>query len=271
MSDQPLEIAATAAPSSPGRALAAARQARGMTVTEVALRLKFSPRKIEALEADRFDALPGPTIVRGMIRGYAKLVGLDAKPLIEALQRQLAQGPVTMSMRPQAMDVPFPRGPRRGSFVYVLLSVVVVIAVGSVVLEWVLRPDAPSAAAPRPAQRAPAPVPPAPVVAPAPEVPPPAPVVMVEQTPAQQLREAILTGKRIELVFNEESWVEIRDADGRIVFSQLNLAGTRRKVEGAAPFSLVIGNAAGVKLRYNDSEVDLAPYTRIDVARLTLK
>jgi len=270
MSDQPLETAAAAAPSSPGRALAAARQARGMTVTEVALRLKFSPRKIEALEADRFDALPGPTIVRGMIRGYAKLIGLDATPLVEALQQQLKDGPVTTMMRPQAMDVPFPREPRRGSFVYVLLSVVVVIAVGSVVLEWVLRPDAPPAAAPRPVQRTPAPVPAAPVAAPAPEAPP-VPVVMVEQSPAAQLREAILAGKRIELVFSEESWVEIRDADGRIVFSQLNPAGTRRKVEGAAPFSLVIGNAAGVKLRYNDAEIDLTPHTRIDVARLTLK
>jgi cytoskeleton protein RodZ len=265
MSDQPPETAAAPVPSSPGRALAAARQARGMTVTEVALRLKFSPRKIEALEADQYDALPGPTIVRGMIRGYAKLVGLDPKPLFGALQRDLAQGPVTMAMRPQAMDVPFPREPRRGSFVYVLLSAVVVIAVGSVVLEWVLRPEAPPAAAPRPARQAPAPV-----AAPAPE-PPPVPVVMVEQNPTAQLREAILAGKRIEMVFNEESWVEIRDAEGRVLFSQLNAAGTRRKVEGVAPFSLVIGNAAGVRLRYNDAEIDLAPYTRIDVARLTLK
>jgi len=270
MSDQPLETAAAPAPSSPGRALAAARQARGMTVTEVALRLKFSPRKIEALEADRYDALPGPTIVRGMIRGYAKLVGLDATPLVGALQQQLGEGPVTMAMRPQAMDVPFPREPRRGSFVYVLLSAVVVIAVGSVVLEWVLRPETPPAAAPRPAQRIPAPAPVAPVVAPAPEAPPVS-VVMVEQNPAAQLREAILAGKRIEMVFNAESWVEIRDAEGRIVFSQLNAAGTRRKVEGVSPFSLVIGNAAGVKLRYNDAEIDLTPYTRMDVARLTLK
>ena len=268
MSDQPLETAAAPAPSSPGRALAAARQARGMTVTEVALRLKFSPRKIEALEADRYDALPGPTIVRGMIRGYAKLLGLDPKLLVGALQRELGEGPSTMAMRPQAMDVPFPREPRRGSFVYVLLSAVVVIAVGSVVLEWVLRPETPPAAAPRPVQRIPAPV--APVVAPAPEAPPVS-VVMVEQNPAAQLREAILAGKRIEMVFNAESWVEIRDAEGRIVFSQLNAAGTRRKVEGVSPFSLVIGNAAGVKLRYNDAEIDLTPYTRTDVARLTLK
>ena len=270
MADQPPETAVAPAPSSPGRALAAARQARGMTVTEVALRLKFSPRKIEALEADRYDTLPGPTIVRGMIRGYAKLVGLDPKPLVEALQQQLGEGPVTMAMRPRAMDVPFPREPRRGSFVYVLLSAVVVIAVGSVVLEWVLRPETPPAAAPRPAQQARTPAPVAPVAAPAPE-PPPVPVVMVDQNPAPQLRETIVTAKRIELVFNDESWVEIRDAQGRVVFSQLNPPGTRRKVEGAAPFSLVIGNAAGVKLRYNDSDVDLAPYTRTDVARLTLK
>ncbi|HLB16257.1 MAG TPA: helix-turn-helix domain-containing protein [Burkholderiales bacterium] len=270
MSDQPQETAAAAAPSSPGRALAAARQARGMTVTEVALRLKFSPRKIEALEADRYDALPGPTMVRGMIRGYARLVGLDPKPLVGALQRELGEGPSTMAMRPQAMDVPFPREPRRGSFVYVLLSAVVVIAVASVVLEWVLRPDTPPAVAPRPAQQIPAPAPAAPVVAPAPEAPPVS-VVMMEQSPEAQLRAAILAGKRIEMVFNEESWVEIRDAEGRIVFSQLNAAGTRRKVEGVAPFSLVIGNAAGVKLRYNDAEIDLAPYTRTDVARLTLK
>ena len=268
MSDQPLETAAAPAPSSPGSALAAARHARGMTVTEVALRLKFSPRKIEALEADRYDALGGPTLVRGMIRGYAKLVGLDPKPLVGALQRDLGEGPVTMAMRPEAMDVPFPREPRRGSFVYVLLSAVVVIAGGSVVLEWMLRPETPPAPTPRPAQQAPAPAPP--VAVPVPEAPPVS-VVMVEQNPAAQLREAILTGKRIEMVFNEESWVEIRDAEGRIVFSQLNAAGTRRKIEGAAPFSLVIGNAAGVKLRYNDAEIDLTPYTRTDVARLTLK
>jgi cytoskeleton protein RodZ len=239
-----------------------------MTMTEVALRLKFSPRKIEALEADRFDALPGATIVRGMIRSYAKLVGLDPAPLIEGLRQHPEQGPATVLMRPRTMDVPFPRKPRRGSLVYVLLSAVVVIAVGGVVLEWRLRPDEPPAAVFRPAPRAPAPA--APVTAPAPEVPP-VPVVTVEQSAAAGLRETTVTAKRIELVFTDESWVEIRDAEGRVVFSQLNAPGTRRRVEGAAPFSLVIGNAAGVRLRYNDADIDLAPFTRVDVARLTLK
>jgi cytoskeleton protein RodZ len=83
--------------------------------------------------------------------------------------------------------------------------------------------------------------------------------------------ETVLTAKRIELAFNRESWVEIRDAEGRIVFSQLNPPGTRREVEGVAPFSIVIGNAHGVRLRYNESDVDLMPFTRTDVARLKLE
>jgi cytoskeleton protein RodZ len=271
-------------PQSPGRLLAAARQARGMTVTEVALRLKFAPRQIEALEADRYDVLRGPSMVRGMIRSYAKLIGADPGPLLDALHRQLNAGPVTM--QPRAMEVPFPKVTPKGSFVYVMLSAVVVLAVVSVVVEWVLRPSVPgSAAATRPvpaarvetppvAPREAAPTPPpigdpAPALAPSP-VPAPAPAAEPRRSTAIQ-HETVLNAKRIELVFDRESWVEIKDADGRIVFSQLNPPGSRRNVVGEAPFSIIIGNATGVKLRYNNTDVDLAPYTRTDVARLTLK
>ncbi len=275
-------------PKSPGRLLAAARQARGMTVTEVALRLKFSPRQIEALEADRYDALSGPAMVRGMIRAYAKLIGADPGPFLEALQERLRTGPVTM--QPRAMAVPMPRAAPRGSLVYVVLSAFVVIAVVSVVAEWLFRPGGPSAGAaaprlPEPAREAPASAPvatpqpetaptasPPPAAAPA-AVPVPAPIVAAAPPPRAGVfqHETVLDAKRIELVFDRESWVEIKDADGRIVFSQLNPPGSRRNVVGEGPFSIVIGNATGVKLRYNNADVDLAPFTRTDVARLTLK
>ena len=274
-------------PKSPGRLLAAARQARGMTVTEVALRLKFSPRQIEALEADRYDVLRGPSMVRGMIRTYARLIGADPGPLLDALHQRLNAGPVTM--QPRAMEVPFPRVTPKGSFVYVMLSAIVVIAVLSVVVEWVLRPGAtPAAAAPGPVsapipQREAAPVfpreavpAPPPVAQPVPpatamSVPAPAPAVAERRSSSLVQHETVLDAKRIELLFDRESWVEIKDADGRIVFSQLNPPGSRRNVVGEAPFSIIIGNATGVKLRYNNTDVDLAPFTRTDVARLTLK
>ena len=68
-----------------------------------------------------------------------------------------------------------------------------------------------------------------------------------------------------------DAWVEVKDATGSIVFSQLNTAGSERVVRGQPPFQLVVGNASGVKVTYNAREVDLAPHTRTDVARITLE
>jgi cytoskeleton protein RodZ len=73
------------------------------------------------------------------------------------------------------------------------------------------------------------------------------------------------------MIFDQESWVEVTDRSGNTVFAQLNPAGARRKVTGQPPLSVVVGNAAGVRLSYNDREVDLSPHTRVDVARLTLE
>jgi len=68
-----------------------------------------------------------------------------------------------------------------------------------------------------------------------------------------------------------EAWVEIRDAKSRVIFSQLNAAGSNPVVSGEPPFNMVIGNASGVKLVFGERAVDLAPYTQVDVARLTLE
>ena len=67
------------------------------------------------------------------------------------------------------------------------------------------------------------------------------------------------------------SWVEIRQSNGKILLSQLNPAGSRQSVEGMPPFEVVIGNAANVRLKYNETPVDLRPYFKVDVARLTLE
>jgi cytoskeleton protein RodZ len=71
--------------------------------------------------------------------------------------------------------------------------------------------------------------------------------------------------------FAQASWVEIRDRDGRKIFSQFNPAGTEQVVSGVPPLTLVVGNAKGVGLTYNEQPVDLAPHTKVDVARLTLE
>ena len=68
-----------------GQELAAAREARGLALADVAQSLKFAPRQLEALEQERFDALPGATFARGMVRSYARLLKLDPEPLVERI------------------------------------------------------------------------------------------------------------------------------------------------------------------------------------------
>ncbi len=72
----------------------------------------------------------------------------------------------------------------------------------------------------------------------------------------------------LHFVFNGESWVEVRDIDGQVIFSRTNAAGTERRVQGKPPFSVVVGGAANVQLRYNGKPIELAAYVRDDVARL---
>lgn len=267
-------------PRTPGRALAAARAERGLTVTEIALRLKYAPKQIEALEADRYEALAGPAFVRGMIRSYAKLLGVDADPLVASLGTSLPPPPPQLVAPPRRGEVPFPTEPRKASLVYLVLSVLLVVAVVGVVVEWMLRPEPPAAVAtPRPQV-------PGPLAAAAPEretdvatAPEPAPAPVVDPAAAgtgtafaSAAATATRPGERhLVLEFSSESWVEVRDGEGQVLLSQLNPAGSRHQLAGAGPFKLVIGNARGVKLTYNQNAVDLAPFTRTDVARLTLE
>ena len=67
----------------PGSRLREAREAANTTVDKVAAALLLDSDTIRALEADAFDRLPAPTFVRGYLRGYARIVGLPAGPILE--------------------------------------------------------------------------------------------------------------------------------------------------------------------------------------------
>jgi cytoskeleton protein RodZ len=75
----------------------------------------------------------------------------------------------------------------------------------------------------------------------------------------------------VRLTFDDESWVEIKDATGTVIFSRLNSAGSEQTVGGEPPLDLVIGNARSVRLTYRGKPIDLAPHTRVDVARVRLR
>jgi cytoskeleton protein RodZ len=77
--------------------------------------------------------------------------------------------------------------------------------------------------------------------------------------------------RRLHFTFKGESWVEVRDASGRVVFRQLNPAGSEASVSGKPPLQVVVGNAEEVELEKDGKPFDLAPATDTDVARFKVE
>lgn len=96
---------AATAVASLGRTLRETRQNLGLSVADVANQIKFAPRQIEALEADDFQHLPEAAFLRGFIRSYAKILQLEAQPLLAALSQSET---ASIELMPAAVGVPFP-------------------------------------------------------------------------------------------------------------------------------------------------------------------
>ena len=72
----------------PGAYLRKAREDAEMSVDKVATALLLHSATVEAIEADAYERLPAPTFVRGYLRGYARVLGLPAGPVLEIFDRQ---------------------------------------------------------------------------------------------------------------------------------------------------------------------------------------
>ena len=278
----------TSAAGGVGAELAAAREARGLGLPEIAQQLKFGVRQLEALEADRFDELPGGTFARGMVRSYARLLKVDPEPLLGRIAGRFDAPDSNQLAARFSQPVPFSDNARRSTLVYFALSLGILVVIGSFAWQWqrernapkqmaLVKPKAEPARKPAPPAK-PASVVPAPVVEKAPVVeekkiipsPAPAPAPAAAAATATAAPSPGGVHRIVLRVESDEAWLEVTDAAGRQIVSSLNPAGSERVVQGRGPFTLVIGNASHVRVLHNDREVDLRPHTKVEVARFTL-
>jgi cytoskeleton protein RodZ len=272
-----------------GAELKSAREARGLSVSEVAQQLKFAPRQLEALEQERFDLLPGGTFVRGMVRSYARLLKLPVEPLLESIAGRFAAPDANNLAARYSQPVPFSDNARRSTFVYLGLSLGVLALGGGVAYQWYHEHNAPKvAAAKRPAAKPTAVASVAPKAQPktideaaeaqvtaklAPPLPPKQMVVdkpAVEKVASTSIAKVATGVHRLVIRCEEEAWIEVKDANERMLVSSLNPKGAERVVQSRGPLTLVIGNAQHVRITHNDRPVDLAPHTKLAIARFTL-
>jgi cytoskeleton protein RodZ len=264
-----------------GQELAAAREARGLSLADVAQQLKFAPRQLEALEQEQLHLLPGATFTRGMVRTYARLLKIDPEPLVQRIAPKVEVPDAGRLAARYHQPVPFSDNARRSTFVYLAMSLGVLVLVGGVAYEWHQERSAAAkqkgsalAKAKPKGEARPAAKPAVVVATPAPEKS----AVKIAEKPlavaapaAAAAPKAAGSGSHRLVVRTEgEAWIEIKDSADRMLVSSLNPPGSERVVRGRPPYSLVIGNASQVTVTYDDKPINLAPHTRQDVARFTI-
>jgi cytoskeleton protein RodZ len=74
----------------------------------------------------------------------------------------------------------------------------------------------------------------------------------------------------LSLTFSGDSWVQVFDSEGDELEQGLLANGDRRSYDKGEIGQVVLGNASAVEVRRNGKRVDLAPFSRANVARFTL-
>jgi cytoskeleton protein RodZ len=269
-----------------GEELRDGRLALGLSLEDVAARLRIRRAYLAALEEGRVRDLPGTAYAVGFVRAYAGALGLDADGMV----RRFREGGGALQRK---TDLVFPEPvPERGVPAGAMVMAGAVLTIGAYVAwyNWsgsgsrtvdavpppparleqaaeaprspepaaplpvpapgVAPPTAAQAAVPAPVAAMPAPVVPAPVAATAP-APEPQPVAARPEPPPAPAAEA----PRIELRARAESWVQIRDPrSGQVVLNRLLRAGETAAVPPRVGLLLTTGKA-----EHLDNTVDGEP------------
>ena len=248
-----------------GVRLRSAREAQGLAIEQVAARLRLMKRQVAAMESGDFAALGQPVFARGFVRNYAKVLGLDAQDLMA----QMREGPAQESP-PRAELNPLPAVPRRRALWWLGgLAAAVLVAAPIALYAWLTSDEGArdklrvrTAAAPPQA-----------VIAAAPQEKPPAqaaPLAAPQAPAAFSAVPAAVPGAGVSLRFRADAWVEVRDAQGRLMARGLYHPGQEIDLKQGFPLHFVIGNAAQVMVRYAGRALDLSPYLSAKVARFSL-
>jgi len=288
-----------------GSLLREARLAKGLHIAALATSIKVAPRKLELLEADRFDELPGATFTRALAQTVCRTLKIDSAPVLALLPQPADQGLSQMSL---GLNAPFRDKPGRRvpSDLQFLKSPVVlaaaVLLLASVLLYllpagWVteltqgMRADAPttvsepasapatfpsiqSASAPAPTVVEPASASSVGAEASAPSIasmmPPPAPGPASTAEPAAMSPMAPAATSALVFRTTASSWIEVIDGRGRTLMSRHLEPGETASLDGPSPLKVRIGNAAATEVSFRGKPVELTP-SRDNVAKLELK
>lgn len=293
--------AAAASGASAGGQLRAARERQGLHIAALAAAIKMPQRKLEALEADRYDDLPDATFARALALSVCRALKIDAAPVLAQLPRI---GDKPLPDVAGGLNAPYreragreARATGTASLRHPLSWAALLLVLAAALVMWL--PDGswrawrawgpasgaasaplatPAASATVAAMAAMAAAASAVVEEAVQTASAPASAVVVEVVHATSADPAAASAVAaapaagmVVLRSSAPSWVEVIDAGGQVLLQRVLQPGESVGLDGRLPLRLKIGNAAVTSLQFRGREVDLAAVTRDNVARLELK
>ncbi|MDX7684717.1 DUF4115 domain-containing protein [Aeromonas caviae] len=300
--EQPHDFQDDSQAAGPGQLLRNAREQLGWTREQVASRIHLRLTLIAAIEADTYDKHTSHTFIRGYLRAYAKLVGIPEETILAAYEKLGLTPPDNIDMqsfsrrsRQQAND----------SRLKVVTWLVILVLIGLSVAWWwqsTARRSAGDDALAATEMSATVNTPEA-NVAPAVEIAEPVlpatsdavstqvvvsgatatlPVVATDASAAvpTDVSGAVSTAEstttepakapQLKMSFTADCWLDVKDANGKTLFSGLKKANDELVLEGPEPLRFIIGAPMAVNLEYQGKSFDMSRYNNGRTARFSL-
>lgn len=264
-----------------GSLLASARKKQNKTVEEIAGELNLSVSQIKTIELDQSEGLPEPTYVRGYIRSYAKLLGLDAEKILESYLNPNWQKSSSLDDMPKGIATSDTNnlGGKSSSakviIVLVFLSVLAFLWFSGLLNDFLglksnstltpasqtetLVPDVNSVGAES-----------QPVADSGNALNPTETDSAVLASGVDKTSEPAVISNNLTLTFSQTSWVDIRDSDDKRLAYKSYSAGEELNVSSDQRLNVFLGNAEGVNATYNGQAYDISPYREGVYAKFTL-
>ncbi|MBL4829217.1 MAG: DUF4115 domain-containing protein [Aliivibrio sp.] len=289
----------------PGDILKEARGKMGLSISDVADRLRLRSVIIQQMENNQFDLGKSATFTRGYLRSYAKVVAVSEKEILAALDKIGEAQPEEHEMQSFSRQTKRAKHDRN---IMKLTWVILALFIGITMMWWwqnqtqaedeTYVPQIETAEN----QQALAPI--------STDTVEPTESVLVEESSDADLievnkieqdvveptvssedvdNEVVVsdpktpevktvvaeTTKNIEQVismsFSSDCWIDVKDATGTNLSTGVKKSGTSLTLKGVEPFKVVIGAPSAVELTYQGKLVDLTKYPVGRVARLTLQ
>jgi len=264
--------AAPANLNSVAQTLRMAREATGQSVQEIADILKIRRLYLQAVEDSDWPNLPELVYAQGFVRSYAAYLGLDGAATALQFKREFRGGP----RRPE-LDMPQPIDDNQtpsfkiiGGVIIGLFLIYILWATGHPRQKPETVPPAPLEATVPETQVQPTPTAAAPVVSTFPTtaqvsttttarsaVPAPAATqpATTPHPPQTGIAYGAPTATRVTITAVQDSWLQVRAADGQVVFSRVMRPGDYYRVPSDAGLTLTTGNLSGLNFDIDSQNI----------------